>query len=106
MVVVEAFACGTPVVASRLGSLAEIVREGINGRLFTPGDPQALSTTVRAMFDAPEALKQMRSNAREEFDARYSAEASFQTLVQIYQRASQNLPQRAPRPERLTSVQG
>lgn len=106
MVVVEAFACATPVVASRLGSLAEIVREGINGRLFTPGDPQALSATVRAMFDAPAALKQMRSNAREEFDARYSAAASFQALVQIYQRASQSLPQSASPPERLADVQG
>ncbi|WP_129779392.1 glycosyltransferase [Peristeroidobacter soli] len=98
MVVVEAFACGTPVVASRLGSLAEIVREGINGRLFTAGDPQALSTAVRAMFDAPDALKQMRKNAREEFEARYSAEASFQALVQIYQRASL--------PEQLAHAQG
>jgi glycosyltransferase involved in cell wall biosynthesis len=106
MVVVEAFACGTPVVASRLGSLAEIVREGINGRLFAPGDPQALSATVRTMVDAPEALKQMRQNAREEFDARYSAEASFQSLVQIYQRAAQCLPQSASMPERFADVQG
>lgn len=105
MVVVEAFACGTPVVASRLGSLAEIVREGINGRLFTPGDPQALVAAVRAMFDAPEALKQMRRNAREEFDARYSAAASFHTLMEVYQRASQSLLQHASLPERLAGAQ-
>ena len=91
MVVVEAFACGTPVVASRLGSLAEIVREGITGRLFTPADPQALGAAVRAMFHAPEALRQMRRNAREEFDARYSAAAGFRTLMEIYQRASPSL---------------
>lgn len=106
MVVVEAFACGTPVVASRLGSLAEIVREGIIGRLFTPGDPRALGVAVRAMLHEPEALKQMRKNAREEFETRYSAAASFQTLMEIYQRASQSLPQRAPLPERLAGVQG
>ncbi|MFC4307990.1 glycosyltransferase [Steroidobacter flavus] len=88
MVVVEAFACGTPVVASRLGSLAEIVREGITGGLFTAGDPKALAAAVRAKFAAPEALKQMRKNAREEFDARYSAAAGFQALMDIYQRAA------------------
>lgn len=91
MVVVEAFACGTPVVASRLGSLAEIVREEITGRLFTPGDPEALAAAVRAMFHAPEALREMRKHAREEFEARYSAAASFQTLMEIYQRASPSL---------------
>jgi glycosyltransferase involved in cell wall biosynthesis len=106
MVVVEAFACGTPVIASRLGSLAEIVREGVNGRLFTAGDPRALSTAVRAMFDAPEALRQMRKNAREEFDARYSAEAGFRALMEIYQRAAQGLPQRASLPDRLADVRG
>jgi glycosyltransferase involved in cell wall biosynthesis len=106
MVVVEAFACGTPVIASRLGSLAEIVREGITGRLFTPGDPQALSAAVRAMFEAPEASREMRKNAREEFDARYSSAAGFKTLMEIYQRASQSLRQSALQPEQLAGVQG
>lgn len=106
MVVVEAFACGTPVVASRLGSLAEIVREGMTGRLFTPGDSQALAAAVRAMFQAPDALKQMRRHARDEFDARYSAAASFQRLTEIYQRASHTLQCAAPRPEQLAGVEG
>lgn len=92
MVVVEAFACGTPVVASRLGSLAEIVREGMTGRLFTPGDPRALGDAVRAVLLPPDALRQMRRHAREEFETRYSAAASFQTLMEIYQRASHSLP--------------
>lgn len=106
MVVVEALACGTPVVASRLGSLAEIVREGITGRLFTPADPRALSAAVRAMFDSGEALRAMRKQAREEFETRYSAAASFQTLMEIYQRASQSPPRRASPSERLAGVQG
>jgi glycosyltransferase involved in cell wall biosynthesis len=106
MVVVEAFACGTPVIASRLGSLAEIVREGITGRLFTPGDPRALSAAVRAMIEAPEASREMRKSAREEFDARYSSAAGFKTLMEIYQRASQSLRQSAPLPEQLAGAQG
>lgn len=106
MVVVEAFACGTPVIASRLGSLAEIVREGITGRLFTPGDPQALSSAVRAMFHSPEVLREMRRNAREEFDARYSSAAGFEALMEIYQRASQSLRQNAPLPQQLAGAQG
>lgn len=106
MVVVEAFACGTPVVASRLGSLAEIVREGLTGRLFTPGDPEALAAAVRAMLDAPDALREMRRHAREEFEVRYSAAASFQALMEIYQRASQSPRECVSLPERLAGVQG
>jgi hypothetical protein len=56
------------------------------------------------MLHAPEALGQMRRNAREEFESRYSAAASFQTLMEIYQRASQS--QRVSLPERLADVQG
>jgi len=106
MVVVEAFACGTPVVASRLGSLAEIVRDGITGRLFTSGDPGALVAAVRAMLDAPEALKQMRRNARHEFETRYSSAAGFRALMEIYQRASQSLRQHSPLLEQPVDVQG
>lgn len=41
-VAVEAFACGTPVIASRLGAMAEIVEDGVTGLLFTPGDAEDL----------------------------------------------------------------
>lgn len=85
MVVVEAFACGTPVIASRLGSLAEIVREGENGALFTAGDAAALAGVVRRMSSDGEALAQMRPRVRAEFDSRYSAAANYSQLAAIYE---------------------
>jgi glycosyltransferase involved in cell wall biosynthesis len=49
IVVREAFACGVPVVASRIGALAEAVREGENGLLFSPGSAVDLAAMLQAL---------------------------------------------------------
>ena len=51
IVVLEAMAAGTPVVAAAVGGVPEIVRDGDNGLLFTGGDPIALAETVITAFD-------------------------------------------------------
>jgi glycosyltransferase involved in cell wall biosynthesis len=50
-VVVEALAVGTPVVATATGGVTEIVRDGENGLLVPPGDPEALAGSIRRLFD-------------------------------------------------------
>jgi glycosyltransferase involved in cell wall biosynthesis len=45
-VLAEAMAAGTPVVATAVGGLAEVVADGETGRLVAPGDPEALATAV------------------------------------------------------------
>ena len=83
-VVVEAYARGTPVVASRLGGLAEIVDGRRTGRLFRPDDADELARAVRSIDAEAGAL---RAAARAEFEARYTAEASYRTLMRIYAEA-------------------
>jgi glycosyltransferase involved in cell wall biosynthesis len=86
-VLVESFAIGRPVVASRLGSLAELVDHGRTGVLFKPGDPQALADAIEWMFSHPMELEQMSQAAREEFEAKYTADRNYEQLVEIYQYA-------------------
>jgi glycosyltransferase involved in cell wall biosynthesis len=84
MVIAESFACGTPVLASRIGSLAELIDEGVTGRKFTPGDAAGLAGAVNAMLaDAP-ALRRMRSNARAYFEANLSEQTNAVELLDIY----------------------
>ena len=64
MVIAESFACGTPVLASRIGSLEELVQEDITGRKFTAKNAEELAQAVNSMIRDQPLLCQMRANAR------------------------------------------
>jgi glycosyltransferase involved in cell wall biosynthesis len=54
VVLLEAMACGRPVIASRIGGITDIVHDGEHGWLVEPGDPGALAAAIGALFAAPE----------------------------------------------------
>ena len=84
MVVVEAFAAGLPVLAARLGSLAEIVTDGETGRHFEPGDPRSLAESLSWVLDHPEALGGMAEAARHQYLRNFSPEENCRSLLSIY----------------------
>jgi phosphatidylinositol alpha-mannosyltransferase len=59
MVLTEAFAAGTPVVASDIAGYRDVVRDGVDGILVPPGDPQALAEALRDFYDEPERRRDM-----------------------------------------------
>ncbi len=66
IVVREAFACGLPVVASRIGALPEAIREGENGWLFEPGDAAELAVLLQNLdADRSQLLKAAEVAGRE-----------------------------------------
>jgi glycosyltransferase involved in cell wall biosynthesis len=84
MVIAESFACGTPVLASRIGSLEELVDDGVTGKKFRAADSEGIANAVRlALADKPK-LCQMRSNARAYFDAHLTEEKNYMQLINIY----------------------
>lgn len=85
--IVESFARGTPVVASRLGTAAEAVTDGVDGLAFTPGDPTDLARQIGRLLDDPAALVTMRGAARRTFEQRYGSDANHRQLMDIYRRA-------------------
>ena len=84
MVLLEAMACGTPVVASRIGSLDEIVLEGMTGIKFSPGDAGELAATVKDLVNEPEKLASMRISARDLFESKYTPSSHVAQLAEIY----------------------
>lgn len=86
MVVLEAYACGTPVIASRIGSLEEIVTEEVGGH-FRPGDAHDLVKAVRTIIGNRDRLMRMRRGARSLFEEKYSAEKNYVELMGVYERA-------------------
>jgi len=84
MVIAEAYACGLPVIASRLGSLAEIVVNGVTGAHFEAGNPEDLAEKVRWAAGNPEELQQMGRHARRIYEEKYCSEVNYPMLMDIY----------------------
>lgn len=87
MTLVEAFAVGLPVVAGRLGSMASLIEHGRTGLLFTPGSTTELTDAVNWLRTHPNEAAAMRQAARAEYEAKYTADANYQQLMAIYERA-------------------
>jgi glycosyltransferase involved in cell wall biosynthesis len=87
MAIAEAFACGVPVIASRLGSMAEIVTEGKTGLHFTAGDAQDLAAKVEWAWTHPAELGEMGRAARAEYEAKYTPEKNYELLMEAYELA-------------------
>lgn len=83
LVLVEAFAAGTPAVVSDLGAAATIVEEGQTGWRFRPGDPAHLAEVVERAWGRPD-LASIRRRARAEFEAKYTASTNYDRLIEIY----------------------
>ena len=84
---VEAYGAGLPVIASRLGAMAELIEPGITGLLFEPGDAHELGELLRWAAEHPERMAEMGANARARFDALYTPDINYARLVEIYRAA-------------------
>jgi glycosyltransferase involved in cell wall biosynthesis len=86
-VVIEAFAKGTPVIASNLGAMAEIVDDGRTGLHFEAGNPANLAEKLRSVLADPPKLARMRQAARQDFDQYFTADVNHKSLMAIYETA-------------------
>jgi len=77
---IEAFANGTAVIASRIGSLADLIEPGRNGLLFEPGSARDLARRLAWAEAFPERMRQMGECARADYQARFITTWSYQTL--------------------------
>lgn len=84
MSVVEAFACGTPILASQLGSICELIRDGENGCFFRPGDPEDLANKASSLWMSDTSLR-MGYLARREYERKYTAQRNHARLIEILQ---------------------
>ena len=85
LVVLEAYAAGTPVIASRLGSLGEIVDDGTTGLLVPPNDPVALGERIRWATEHPAELALLGAGARQAHLDRYRGSTHLAALLDTYE---------------------
>jgi glycosyltransferase involved in cell wall biosynthesis len=87
MSIAEAFACGVPVICSRLGAMEESVDDHRTGLLFAPGDADDLAAKVEWAWTHPREMDEMGREARAEYKAKYTAQRNYEMLMEIYVKA-------------------
>jgi glycosyltransferase involved in cell wall biosynthesis len=86
LVIVEAFACGVPVLATGHGPTAEMVTDGHTGLHVTAGDHADLAAKVEWAWTHPAEMEKMRTAARLEFENKYTAGRNYTQLESLYRR--------------------
>ena len=84
-VLLEAMACGVPIISSNIGSMSEIITERYNGLLYQPTDINELKFKILTLTKDGALRKELGANGRKEFEEKYSAEAAYASLIKIYQ---------------------
>jgi len=84
----EAYSVGVPVIASRLGPLAELVKDGDTGLLFEPGSALDLARCLAWAEGHAEQLRRMGEGARRVYLQSYTPEENYKTLLSIYGEAT------------------
>ena len=87
MTILESFAAATPVVATTLGGMPELVRDGIEGRVVPPNDPPGLARALCDLAEDPTAARRMGERARERFTAEFSGAVHLAGLADVYDEA-------------------
>lgn len=88
MVLLEAFATGTPALVSNLGGQNEMSEEGRCAMTFAAGDPDDLREKLAYALEDPSALRAMTERARAAFETKYSAQRNYDSLLRIYDKAT------------------
>jgi rhamnosyltransferase len=100
-VIREAFAAGVPIVASRLGGMAEMVRDGVDGLLFEAGNADALADVLRRILDEPDLLPSLRAGIRRVMTIDEDAAQLVETYTRLRPDTATASPPRRPAPRDL-----
>lgn len=102
--IIEAYVHGVPVIASRHGAMAELVRHGETGLLFDAGNATKLREAVELAFRDPDKLLRMRREARREFERLYTADVNYELLIGTYKNVLASSSVRAV-PNRVCAIE-
>ena len=84
MTILESFRAGTLVLASNIGSIPNIIKDGYNGILFNPNDPSDIKEKVNWVLNNPQKCDEISINAMNDFNNKYSEKVNYKILMKIY----------------------
>jgi glycosyltransferase involved in cell wall biosynthesis len=84
--ILESFAFGKPVIASRIGGMPELVKDGETGLLVEPGNSEELAEKISYLISKPEEVWRMGQMARRTLEEQYSVEKHYESIMSLYER--------------------
>jgi glycosyltransferase involved in cell wall biosynthesis len=87
--VLEAMACGVPVVATAVGGVLDVITDSENGLTIPVNDVEALGRAIQKIFDDETQRKKLSTNARQTILERFAPEKELQANLEIYNRLIQ-----------------
>lgn len=84
IVIVEAMACGKPVIASNIGSIPEVIDKGVNGTLFPPGDFKELARQIKLLLEEHEYSAKLVQNARQMVLEKFSLDGMIEETIKFF----------------------
>ena len=88
MTIIESYKNGVPVIASDVGNVKEMVKDGINGLHFKAGDTESLIRTIEE-FNKIDIFT-LKENAYKEFENRYNQKVGYINTISVYNRVYDN----------------
>lgn len=82
--IVEAMACGIPVITTNAGSIPEIITQNKNGIMIEPGNSHQLASDIENLLNNPEKRRSLGKSARETVVSKYSWESTAKRYLSIY----------------------
>lgn len=90
LALLEAMAVGTPVVATPVGGIPEVVQDGKTGILVPPGDAEALAGAIASLLDSPKTQEGLETNASDFVSSRFSIEKVARQVESVYEEVRQH----------------
>ena len=84
LVTVEAMACGKPVIGSNVGGIPEVIKEGVNGLLVKPRDPEDLANKIVSLLENPDLTKKMGAEGRRMAEENFDIKRRIDRILTIY----------------------
>ena len=91
LAILEAFACGVPVVGTGLGGIPELIEPGVDGAIVPPNDARALGAALRDLADDPVRAHALGAAGRAKVERDFSSDAHLERLWRLYDEACERV---------------